>query len=162
MYKNSFIPIAALLVFTLAFTACKKDAALTLGEVPSKIEGISATWKLVKVEQYDEKVLNSDYARFDITEFFITGPNIPSIAFTANGNYTYTAGDAANYFGTGGTWKFDDDLYPTLITAVSNGESLNWTLEGPTRSVDNYLKIRIPRGCLGYTGYQYAFTFQRQ
>jgi hypothetical protein len=156
--------ILPLLVLALSFTACQKDEIPPIGEPESKLEGISDTWKLARVYQYDEKVANSDVKTYEITDIFITGP-APVITFDANSKtYTYDPGDSPNFLGASGTWQFDDDLYPTLIRATdaASGAEATWTLQGPTRPVDTELKIAVKRGCVDDASYYYLLVFERQ
>jgi hypothetical protein len=148
----------------LAFAACKKDDIPAIGAPESKLEGINDTWKLVQVQQYDEKVANSDLKFYDITEFFITG-EAPVISFNSSAkSYTYDPKNAPNFLGAAGSWKFDDDNFPTAILAKdgATGEEVSWKLGGPTRPVDTQLKIQVKRGCAVDATYYYVLTFARQ
>jgi hypothetical protein len=163
--KSNFLKINLLTAFVLlALAACKKDEIPPIGEPASKLEGINDTWKLSKVEQYDEKVANSAVKYFDITEFFITG-EAPVITFNSGAKtYAYDPKSAPNFLGASGTWAFDDDLYPALITATdaATSEVATWKLSGPTRPVDTKLRIAVKRGCVDDASYFYVFTFDRQ
>lgn len=153
-----------LLAVMLFFAACKKDKIPPIGDPADKLEGITDTWKLVRVDQADPAVA-SEAKTFDITEFFITGA-APRITFdAATKTYTYVPENSPNFLGATGTWQFDDDKYPTAILArdAATGSEAVWSLGGPTNPVDNLLKIAVQRGqCASDAQYFYLFTFERE
>lgn len=157
--------LTILFALLLGLSACKKDIIPPIGAVESKLAGINATWKLTKVEQYDDKVAG-DRKSFDITRFFTSSGNVPTIQFDSNAKtYRYNAGSAPNFLGATGTWRFDDDNYPTVILAKEGtaGRERTWILGGPTRPVDTQLKLSVARnGCAADASYSYIFTFTRQ
>lgn len=160
MHTKVILPL--LLLFIVG--ACKKDVIPPIGEPASKLAGINATWRLTKVEQFDDKVAG-DSKTFDITSFFTTG-SAPTIQFdSAAKTFRYNAGAAPNFLGDSGSWRFDDDNYPTVIFAKDGtaGRERTWVLGGPTRPVDTQLKLAIRRnGCAADASYAYLFTFTRQ
>jgi hypothetical protein len=151
-------------MIALPFFGCQKEAVPPIGDPASKLEGISDTWKLSGVYQYDEKVANTDLIQYDITDFFITG-DAPVITFDAGSKtYAYDAKSSPNFLGAAGSWQFDDDAFPTVIMATENGGSdqVVWSLLGPTRPVDQELKLAVRRGCATDGSYAYLFVFTRQ
>jgi Domain of unknown function (DUF5004) len=161
MYTKIIMPLLLILVVA---GSCKKDVIPPIGEPASKLAGINATWRLTKVEQFDEKVAG-DSKTFDITSFFTTGA-APTIQFdSAAKTFQYNAGTAPNFLGVSGLWRFDDDNYPTVILVKEStaGRERSWVLGGPTRPVDTQLKLRISRNaCAADASYAYLFTFTRQ
>lgn len=167
--KINWLFVAFLLA--LSFSSCEDDETLPLGAPQSKLEGINATWVLVKVEQYffdpDEIDPASDPTsvdRFDITEYFVQG-TVPTMTFNASDlTYSFNTGDSPNFIGTSGKWAFDNDDFPTVVNLTDNDEGeKTLILEAPTRPSDLFLKFRVGRLC--YTtkdGAGYAYTFERQ
>jgi hypothetical protein len=146
----------------LLLSACKKDPIPPIGDPASKLEGINGSWRLTKLEQYDENVAVDD-KYLDITEYFLAGGANPSLTFNSSAKtFTYDAAGVPNYLGTTGSWRFDDDAAPLFIYATSSGSAeQTWQLGGPTRPVDQQFSILVKRGCVDDSKYYYRLTFSR-
>lgn len=159
---KKFIPIAllfALGVFTL--NSCKKER-LELEPPSSKLEGINATWKLIEVIQVDEA--DALFPEMEVSEAFI-GEDGLEITFNSNDfSYSVRAGESPNYFGTSGTWAFDDNEFPTLISISHDGKTENLNLLRTVRTVDKTLEFRYYRQCAdaGKNVVSYKMVFERK
>lgn len=149
--------IAALVLLA---PACKKDK--TLDPAPSKVEGLSASWVLVKASQVDEVSLIKETA--DITDFYSTGTQMPNITF--NANFTFSSdntGVAKSHFGSSGTWAFDNNDYPTKILLTYTGGGTDELPLGATiRTTDTRLKIKQTIYCGTDAAFSYLLEFERK
>lgn len=150
--KNLTLYLALVIV---TFSACKDDPKLY--PESSKLEGINATWILTKVSQIDpsnkEDLLD---VSFVFTEANPVEMTINSTDFT----YQFKNGNPL-YMGNAGTWAFDDNNYPTLITINHDAKTEEIKLLHTIRSIDPILAIELNRYCDGgtkTTTYQYEFT----
>jgi hypothetical protein len=149
-----------LFALVIAGTACEKTDVPPLGEPLSKVEGLSGSWTLETVQRFDQSEVDLSKASFDISDVFIRDDF--RIVFKTDGTYTVETGNTPNYFGTSGTWAFDDNEFPTMVMLVNgNGEDLTLRLNGPTRPVDQTLSFTLFRSCSGDGGYGYIFEFSR-
>jgi len=142
-------------LFTLLLGGCKDKAELE--PALSKIEGIHDTWVLKEVLQVDPT--NKEEA-FDISYVFTE--SVTPIELTINStDFTYTFNQANPiYMGTTGTWKFDDDLFPTAIQLNPTSTIQNLTLLRTIRTVDQTLEFQLDRFCADNkitTSYQFKF-----
>lgn len=139
--KHSIL-LTGMVLFALSQYGCKKKD-LQIGEVESQLKGIQAHWVMVKAVTIDEK--SPTRSSFETTDFYSeNGTQLPNITFNSD-QFTYTcdiAGVAINHLGTSGTWKFDDNDYPSSITLsdAQTGMSV-LSLYGPIRPSDKRLKI---------------------
>lgn len=148
------------LFIALSSGACE-DETYEFGEPFSKIEGITGEFILTKVIQADERSTNLDNT-FDISEFFI-GSTPAVLSFNGSDfSYTLSPGTAPNFLGgTSGSWKFDDNDFPTQIL-LGSGTPVILDLDRTIRSIDNTLEFRVSRYCSGKAGVSYQYVFTRQ
>lgn len=162
--------ILASVFAALLLTGCKPESSGELGEPFDKVAGISGTWQLNRFVQKDlnnpikeERDLSQFYIREDITPLQITFN-------AADRGYAVAIETGKNYFGEEGTWRFDNDTYPTYIiltTLVDMEEvDLDFKLGSMIRIFDQSLLIELERGCdLGTADAQptviYRFEFTR-
>jgi hypothetical protein len=150
--------VLLLSVFTLQ--ACKNDR-LELGEAYSKLEGIHSNWALADVEIID--VASIAQKRLNIGTAFIGATPMQMDFNSEDFTYTVTPGSGPNYFGTGGSWAFDNNDYPTKITLTTNqGETLELPLAHTIRTIDPFLTFTYDRYCGNeedpYISYEFKFT----
>lgn len=144
----------------LAIPACKKDK--TLEPAPSKVDGLTAAWVLVKATQVDELSLIKESA--DITEFYASGTTQPNITFKPD--FTFTSnnvGVAKVHFGNSGTWKFDNANFPTkIILTYTGGGTDDLPLGATIRTTDTRLKIKQTINCGTQAVFSYLLEFERK
>ena len=110
-----------LLMAAPLFTACVEDDTPDIGEEGSKLDGINATWRLVEVNQQDDVSFTLETR--NISDFLLADGNAPQITFnSADKTYSVDAKGKLNFWGTEGSWTFDDDVAPTNITLSPTGE----------------------------------------
>jgi hypothetical protein len=138
-------------VMAVAFSGCKPDSTGELGEPFDKVAGISGTWQLNRFIQKD--LNNPIKEERDLSQFYIREGFAP-LQITFNGadrSYDVAIETGKNYFGEEGTWRFDDETYPTYITLttlVNEVEvDLDFKLGSMVREFDNALLIELERGC---------------
>jgi hypothetical protein len=156
-----------LIALTSVFWGCKKEYE-PIGEVPSKLEGIVASWELVSCSMVDKSAIIEESE--DITEYLNTGtpPNIKfSISATDTTYSTDTTGAVFNFFGSSsGRWRFDDIYFPTKVILYPDGpnvsEQIECTLINTIRPNDTNLKLRIPVLCNNKLVFTYDLIFSRK
>jgi len=144
----------------LMLSACEEEN-YQFGEPFSKIEGINGSFILTSVIQSDERSTALENTR-DISEFFIGSE--PAVINFNGSDFTYTleAGTAPNFLGgSGGSWKFDDNEFPTEIQ-LGSGSPIILSLNRTIREIDNTLEFRLTRFCSGEAGVSYNYVFTRQ
>ncbi|MEZ4800209.1 MAG: DUF5004 domain-containing protein [Flavobacteriales bacterium] len=169
MKKLTYIFSILAIATATMFVGCKPETKGELGEPFDKLEGISGTWKISKFSQID--LNNPIQEERDLSEFFIVdGEESTSIVFSKDGQtFTVNPGPGKNYFGTTGTWAFDNNDAPSIIT-LTNSETLvesEFVLGSIVRSFDNTLVMQLKRVCDDGAGNVidlviYKFEFERQ
>lgn len=153
---KSFLAIMAL---AFVVSACKPEE-IVLGPPPSKLDGINDTFTLSAVTQVDENARPGTTKTLDVSSAFTQGA-LPSITFnSADHSFSYSAGDAPDYFGASGTWDFDNDDYPTKIT-MSTGVVYDLKLLHTIRPQDEFLDVELSRSCDGSASVSYRYSFKR-
>lgn len=150
--------IGAVMIFV---TACRPEIPTELAPPGSKLDGINADWVMVAAQIVDENTLNGD--SISITPYYADGL-APEIEFNSTTfEYNVTPNGKRNFFGTGGTWSFDDNEFPTMIMLTSNeGEPIELMLTATIRPQDQRLKVNYAREC-GATAYAtYYFEYVRK
>lgn len=147
-------------ILAVAFNACKPESIGELGEPFDKVAGMTGTWELSSFTQQD---LNSPVKETrDLSSFYIDASVTPlQLTFNADRTYSIALEMGKNYFGQGGTWGFDDDLYPTYLELFSETDTLVYNLGGMVREFDQYLAIEYRRDCGGTATNIYTFEFNR-
>ena len=149
-----------LAIVAIAFNACKPESTGELGDPFDKFAGMAGTWELSSFTQQD---LNSPVKETrDLSAFYIDGTVTPlQLTFNADRTYSVALEMGKNYFGEGGTWGFDDDLYPTYLELFSTTDTLVYNLGGMVREFDQQLAIEYRRDCGGTATNIYTFEFNR-
>ncbi len=152
--------VLAIFLCLLGFSACKPETNGDLGEPFNKVEGMTGTWELLSFTQQD---LNSPIQESrDLSTFYMDGSITPlQISFNANREYTVAIELGKNYFGEGGTWGFDDDLYPSYLQLFTNADTLEYNLGGMVRTFDQTMRIEYRRNCNTTPTSIYTFEFNR-
>jgi hypothetical protein len=134
-----------ILFFAVAIVGCKEDDP-EIGEPFGKTDGLVATgWVVSQVFLVDEG--NPAKPEREISEYYTSGTDLLEIKFEADGTFETFSGDGVNFFPDAGTWSFNDPLTPSSITLVSDDQTINSPLGGPTRIVDSELKMNVQRFC---------------
>ncbi len=152
------LKIIVLALFVIGFSSCDEDEIPPIGEPSSKVLGIQDEWTLTKVVQVDLLTPFNENS-MDVSGVFI-GNAPAAMSFDAD-NYTINYGSSPEgLLGTGGTWAFDDNDYPTNITLTSNGETYVVDLNRTVRETDLTLEFELKKVCEGVESiaYQYVFT----
>jgi hypothetical protein len=157
--------IIGLTLAVMAVSSCRKEYK-EIGDVPSKVDGITASWSLSGCEVVDKGGIIEE--TLDITPFFRTQSKMPNINFTMEsgvGTYTCDTSNIAFQFfgGVGGKWRFDNDNYPTKLIITPNGgtESTILALASTIRPTDTYLKLDKSVWCGGAEKSVYRLSFIR-
>lgn len=161
--KTTYTSLSAALtlaVMAMAINACKPESTGELGNPFDKVAGMTGTWELSSFTQQD---LNSPVKETrDLSAFYIDGTVTPlQLTFNADRTYSIALEMGKNYFGEGGTWGFDDDLYPTYLELFSTNDTLVYNLGGMVREFDQQLAIEYRRDCGGTATNIYTFEFNR-
>lgn len=157
--------ILTVLLIAIGFIACKKTIEGELGEPFDKVKGISGTWELAKFEQQD--LNNPVQETRDLSAFYIDGQVTPlQITFGSDRSYSVVLEIGKNYFGTEGSWSFDDEEYPTFLILDTGTDTLEYELGAVVREFDNILQIDFLRACEDTNGNYtetvvYKFIFNR-
>lgn len=156
-YNNLTLILFTLLV--ISFSSCDKNEIPPIGDPSSKVLGIQDDWTLTKVVQVDLLTPFNENS-MDVSSVFI-GDTPAAMNFDAN-NYTINYGSSPEgLLGTGGTWAFDDNDYPTNITLTSNGETFIVDLNRTVRETDTTLEFELKRVCGGIESISYKYIFAR-
>lgn len=143
-------------VLLLTTTGCKKKNR-DLYDPSSKLEGIQAVWVLDEVKQFDPS--NKDLV-IDVTEAF-KGTNPIELDVKSN-DFTFVFNQSNPLFlGSSGTWKFDDNAFPTQIEMTGDAGTSVVKLLQTVRTIDPKLRIQLTRYCGGGTPstiYQFSFV----
>ncbi len=129
------------LLLSISTFSCRPKKFNDIGNEPSKMQGLQATWILSHAYVIDEAATSPD--KLDITDFYKT-KTLPTITFTETNFTAVTSGTVKNYFGTGsGTWSFDNNSYPTSIRInYSNNVKDTFLLGSTIRPTDASLKLK--------------------
>jgi hypothetical protein len=157
--------IITIVLSTMIFTSCRKEYK-EIGELPSKVEGITASWILTGCDVVDKGGIIEE--TLNITPFFQSKSKMPNISFSIEsgvGAYTCDTSNVAFQFfgGTGGKWRFDNDQFPTKVILTPNGsvEDIVLPLVSTIRPTDTYLKLDKSVYCGGAEKSVYRLTFIR-
>ncbi len=152
--------IKSFIYIMLALVACSNPVDdLEIGEPFSQSEAIQGSWVLVDVKHVDN--LDAGKAFTDLTDMFTQ--NASSISFNG-GSFSYTHGSGPNLIGSGSSWNFDDEEYPSVVE-FDNGVSLR--LGDPVKPFDDSMTLVFERTCPRDDGSDrvissYELTFNKQ
>lgn len=162
---NKKIVIASLAIAALLHS-CKPELKGSLGEPADKIEGMEGNWELSSFIQQDPN--NPIKEERDLSEFYVVDGQTPyTLNFSTDKSYQVIEGPGRNYFGTGGTWAFDNDEFPTMLFLYSPADTLELELGNVVRPSDTKLGMELTSFCEdGVTGERtttavYKFIFTR-
>jgi hypothetical protein len=144
----------------LFLNSCKPETDGIVGDPFDKVQGMIGTWELSQFTQQD---LNSPVKEVrNLSSFFIDGISTPiQLTFNEDRSYAVAIEMGKNYFGEGGTWGFDDDLYPTFLKLYTPADTLSYNLGGMVREFDQDMRIEYRRECGTSATNIYTFEFNR-
>lgn len=157
--------IFLIILFLLCFT-CKKEEAPPIGDSYSQVKGIQDDWLLTKVEIVDE-VADPETA-IDVSDLMV-GATPSEIHFTAD-TYTINPGTSRHFIPFTGSWRFNDNQYPTELILIDNTIEITLNHLKPVREiVDHILQYKFLRlGDVCAREYQgkavasYIYTYYRK
>ena len=143
MKKIAFI----ICVATLIMAGCKPDKKTDIGEPFDKVAGLEGTWILSGFLQKD--LNNPVQEERDLSEYYIVDGAAPlELTFSAADRaYSIEITEGKNFFGTGGTWTFDNDQFPTSILFDDGTNQNIFSIASVVREFDNMLTIQLEKGC---------------
>ncbi len=158
--------IYSILAITVALSSCKPELEGELGDPSDKVAGLNGNWEVSSFEQQDPN--NPIREERDLTEFYVVPGETPTRLNFNRDDKTYTvqAGPGKNYFGTGGTWAFDNDKFPTYLFLYNSTDTIETLLGSVVTERDNLLEIELENSCTDAEGVKtisaiYRFTFNR-
>jgi Domain of unknown function (DUF5004) len=156
----------AILIAGAALQSCKPELKGELGDPADKIAGMNGTWEISTFVQQDPN--NPIREERDLSDFYIVSGETPThLTFNkADQTYTVQPGPGKNYFGTGGTWAFDDNNFPTYLYLYTATDTLETLLGSIVRESDSQLNIELENSCTDVAGVKtvtsvYKFSFNR-
>lgn len=155
------ILILTIISCSVFFFSCTKDIK-EIGAVQSQVDGIKGKWEVVKVVMIDSTSATPD--PIDVTDFFQASTKMPNINFNII-DKTYTSdvtGIAYDFFGTAGTWSFDDPQFPKAITFTpQGGNAFKIGMLASIRLNDSRLKVQKYLYCdSAQTNFKYAYHIE--
>lgn len=156
-------------VFLMA--GCQEPEEEEIGRPFDKVKGLSGTWQITNAKLIDEQSILKEET--DLNAFYTNNPSsLMTITFTeADSAFSVTPGEGKNFFGTEGTWKYDDPKFPQFIYLYSqatdtSGQTITDTITLEMGSTVNefssMVNLRYPRYCDGENVTSYEFQFMRQ
>ena len=134
-------------IATLIMAGCKPDKKTDIGEPFDKVAGLEGTWVLNSFLQKD--LNNPVQEERDLSQYYIVeGIEPMELTFSAADRaYDIELTEGKNFFGSGGTWSFDNDQYPTSILFDDGTEENSFGMGSVVREFDNELTIQLEKGC---------------
>jgi hypothetical protein len=162
--KTNKIYVLLAIIGTMV-AACKKEYK-EIGDIPSKVDGITATWVLSSCKSVDKASIVEE--SLDITTFFYSKNKLPNITFVMEGSLGTYSCDTSNvayqfFGGTRGTWQFDNNEFPTkvILSPTGSTETIVFPMVGTIRPTDTYLQLDKSVSCGGKETSVYRLSFTR-
>lgn len=156
----------SILAASLLLVGCKPEPKGEIGTPFDKVSGFAGTWKITSFTQQD---LNNPIKETrDLSDFYVVDGEEPlTLIFNSDKTYSVQVGPGKNYFGTGGSWGFDNVEYPSFLMLYTPTDTIQLSLGSVVRSFDNALSLELPRTCTDSEGNVtntviYSFNFARQ
>lgn len=165
MKRSLYISLAIAIV---ASAGCRPDVGGELGDGWDHVKGITGTWQLAEFYQQD---LNSPInEERDLSHMYLADGIAPlELNFDESPrDYTSAIAMGKNFFGDGGSWSFDDDLYPSFLYLETAVDTLSFDLGRMVREIDDQMLLEVSGGCVNQWGITtqetvtYKFVFERQ
>lgn len=162
MNRMKTIRISFLALLFIVVAGCKKDIP-DIGKQYSPKTGINGTWKLSAVTLVDLSTPIPE--EMDVSSYYTSASNQLTLQIDyAAGTYSVPdPGSAINFFGTGGTWTYDEGDYPSAVTFyTSDMDTVSTELNAMVRDYDPTLGLNYTRTKCDAPNVTYQFTFTRQ
>ena len=146
-----------------AIWACKPEPYKEIGPRYDLAEGITGAWEIQMVD-IEDITLPVPETR-SISDFYTSGTEVLGLSFDASSEmYTVTNPQLpGNIFGTGGTFAFDNDEYPTMLSLYdASNDTIVVDLQNMVRSIDPNMGLSYTRTTCGIDYVRYYYTFKRQ
>jgi hypothetical protein len=160
MKKIYYIAIA------LMIASCKPEIKGELGEPYDKVAAMEGLWELAAFQQRDEN--NPIKEVRDMSEFYIIPGEVSTQFNFRSDDMTYTVepGPGRNFFGTEGTWRFDNDDAPSYLILENVNDTMQIQLGSSPRDYTQSMSLELPRYCVDNEGNRtptvtYIFTINR-
>lgn len=154
------------LIMVITIASCKPEIKGEQGDSFNKAEGMNGSWQLSSFSQRDEN--NPIKEIRDLSEYYIVpGDESTKISFNSSDfSYSVEPGPGRNFFGTGGTWRFDNNTAPSFVYLQNADDTLEIKLGSMPRMFDQQLSLELPRYCIGTNNIRtptvtYIFNIQR-
>lgn len=159
--KTLFKTLSFFAIVAMA-ASCKPTIDAEIGAPGSNLDGINAEWKMVAAQIVDNRSLNGD--SISIMSYYKSADTAPEITFnSATFEYSVVDNGKRNFFSTNGTWAFDDEEYPTLITlTTAEGQEIVLNLTRTIRPQDTRLMVNYERNCDTEAYATYYFEYERK
>ncbi len=161
MKKYTFL----LMLTALSLVTCKPEISGELGTRPERFGAMNGTWSIYSFSQLD--LNNPIREERDLSEFYVIEGETPlRISFNASDlTYAVTPGPGKNYFGTSGTWGFDNAEFPSYLYLYGD-DTLRFDLGSIIKPTDTEMVLALPRLCDDGAGNVletviYNFAFER-
>lgn len=120
--------IFAILFLVAVIFSCKQDEIPPIGDKTNYIPMLAGTWNLVKFEQIDADAESKSFPGFasskDLTNAFQGHPYTDfSITFKEDGTFTSDKGSSYMQMLSSGTWKVNNNDYPSAIILTNGTET---------------------------------------
>lgn len=157
-----------LVIALIAGSGCRPEIGGDLGDGWDHVKGMVGSWQLKEFRQQD--LNNPVKAERDLTHMY-TADGVSPLELTFGQSpreYSTSIEMGKNFFGDGGSWSFDDDLYPSLLFLDTGVDTLSFDLGKMVREIDNEMELEIQGGCRNDWGIIttetviYKFVFERQ
>ncbi len=154
--------IIAIAALAVGLASCQPDPYKSIGERQNLITGINGTWEISDVKIIDLTLPVPEER--DISDFFVAMNSRITVTFDAENN-SYTVKDsqlAANPFGSGGSYSFNQPDFPDQLTFTdATMGDLNFKLLNMVRKTDNEFGLQLTRSHCGENYVSYKYTFKR-
>lgn len=122
-----------ILLFPVLILSCQQDEIPPIGDRTDYISMLTGTWQMTKFVQIDADAESKGFPRFatekDLTNVF-PGHSYTtfSITFKADGTFTTNKGTSYMQILESGTWKVDNNDYPSALVLTSGNTIQNVSL----------------------------------
>jgi hypothetical protein len=154
----------------LMMDACQPEAVKPLGEAFNRVQQLSGTWQIEKVEQIDTDAESKSFPR-QIQRLDITN-RIPGVAFTdfkitfntdASGNpstFATTKGSAIIDVLDAGTWAYNDPEFPSAIVLTKGDVQQQLDVASFANITSNKLILKLSRRLRTQKGFQEFLRYE--
>lgn len=146
----------------LLLVGCKPDPFESIGKDYVLAEGIKGEWVVNVVEVVDER--SPIKLTRDMSDYFVSNITPVELSFNTDA-MTYAAQNgvgAGLFFGTSGSFFYDDPEFPSQLSLVSATDTFTFKFNQLTREIDRSLNISYTRSACEKNYVTYKYTFLRK